>query len=106
MDDRRNARRFAMNLPVDIKPEVGSAETFTTETRDVSFGGLYFIVDRDFQSGSSIEFILTLPREITGAGDVRIHCLGRVARVERPTAPGPLGVAATIDRYEFLPQAS
>ncbi|MFQ5818160.1 MAG: PilZ domain-containing protein [Terriglobia bacterium] len=102
MDERRNARRFLMNLPVEIQEGLQSEEAFATETRDVSSRGLYFVLDRNIESGSPIEFVLTLPKELTLAGDVRIYCAGRVVRVEKPETPGAVGVAAVIDRYEFL----
>jgi hypothetical protein len=74
------------------------------QTRDVSFRGLYFLTDVDFQTGSSIEFVLTLPREITMAGDVHIRCFAQVVRVEPHDTQK--GVAARIDRYEFLPASA
>jgi hypothetical protein len=50
-----------------------------------------------------LEFVLTLPEQITKGSAVRIKCVGKVVRVDqnRPDA-GYLGVAATIERYEFL----
>ena len=71
------------------------------QTRDVSFRGLYFWVDADLAPKSSIEFILTLPREITMAGDVYIRCFAEIVRVE--PREGRQGIAARIERYEFLP---
>ena len=35
-------------------------------------------------------------------GDVNIRCHGKVVRVE-PTNNGKTGIAAKIDRYEFVP---
>lgn len=105
-EDRRTARRFLMSLPLEIKASLRTGETVTAETRDVSFRGLYFVVNRELESGSSIEFVLTLPKELTLAGDVRIYCAGRVVRVEKPEIPGAVGVAAVIERYEFLSPAS
>jgi len=106
--ERRSARRFAMSLPLEVKGQLRTGEAIAAEakTRDVSFRGLYFVVDRELDSGSPIEFILTLPKEITLAGDVRIYCAGRVVRVEKPDTPGTVGVAAVIDRYEFLRETS
>ena len=102
--ERRTSRRFSMNLPLVVRfpkePEPGEV---TTQTRDVSFRGLYFTTDAECNPGAEIEFILTLPKEITLASDVNIHCYGRVVRVE-PQNDGR-GVAARIERYEFL-QAS
>ncbi len=53
------------------------------------------------QPGSRLEFILTLPTEITLTGPVQVHCFGKVLRVDHGTGK-QVGVAATIERYEFL----
>lgn len=104
-DDRRASRRFTMSLPVVIRPNGrGRTEERLGQTRDVSFRGLYFTTDADCDAGAEIEFVLTLPKEITLATDVKIHCFGRVVRVE-PQVAGR-GVAARIERYEFLQAAS
>lgn len=71
------------------------------QTRDVSFRGVYFLMDTDFEPGSSVEIILTLPREITMASDVHIRCFAQILRVEENDSRR--GIAARIDRYEFLP---
>jgi len=100
--ERRAARRFTMTLPVKVRFAVGGSVTeLDGETRDVSFRGLYFTIEGNPETGSSIEFVLTLPRQITLAGDVHIRCYARVLRVEPRN--GRRGVAASIDRYEFLP---
>ena len=91
-----------MTLPLTIRsngPNGGIERQ--GQTRDVSFRGLYFLVDADFESGNQIEFVLTLPREITMAGDVHIRCFAQIIRVEPHN--GRKGVAARIERYEFLP---
>ena len=100
--ERRASRRFTMTLPLKVRasgPDGGIERQ--GQTRDVSFRGLYFLVDADFETGSSIEFVLTLPREITLAGDVHIRCFAQIIRVEPHN--GGRGIAARIDRYEFLP---
>ena len=91
-----------MTLPLRVRtngPEGGIERQ--GQTRDVSFRGLYFLIDADFEPDTSIEFILTLPREITMAGDVHIRCFAQITRVEPHN--GRRGIAARIDRYEFLP---
>ncbi|MGH9593733.1 MAG: PilZ domain-containing protein [Bryobacteraceae bacterium] len=101
--ERRTSRRFHMALPLTIR--AASHEGFIErqgQTRDVSFRGLYFLADNSFHLGSQIEFVLTLPKEITLATDVHIRCAGVVIRVE--DRDGQNGVAARIERYEFLPQ--
>ena len=94
-----------MALPVKVRmPADGGFVEIMAETRDVSFRGLYFMVDGRVETGSSIELVLTLPQQITLAGDVHIRCFARVLRVEENTLRH--GVAARIERYEFLPAAA
>ncbi|MGH9691626.1 MAG: PilZ domain-containing protein [Candidatus Acidiferrales bacterium] len=103
--ERRAARRFLMNLPVKARFSAGDGVTERHgETRDVSFRGLYFMIEATPEVGSSIEFVLTLPQQITLAGDVHIRCYARVLRVE--PQDGQRGVAARIERYEFLPASA
>ena len=103
--ERRAARRFSMNLPLKVRFPFGDRfNEKQGETRDVSFRGLYFTIEAPLETGSSIEFVLTLPQQITLAGDVHIRCYARVLRVE--TRNGGRGVAARIERYEFLPASA
>lgn len=100
--ERRASRRFTMALPLTVRTRGpnGTVEQ-PAQTRDVSFRGLYFLIEARFDVGSEIEFVLTLPKEITQAGDVHIRCFGRVVRVEDLNANR--GIATLIERYEFLP---
>ena len=100
--ERRAARRFSMMLPLKVRfSKDDNLLEKQGETRDVSFRGLYFTTDGGLEAGASIEFVLTLPQQITLAGDVHIRCYARVLRVE-PQGKNR-GIAARIDRYEFLP---
>ncbi len=100
--ERRASRRFTMALPVMVRSTgTDGASELAGRTRDVSFRGLYFWADARFAQGTEIEFVLTLPKEITLASDVRIRCFGQVLRVDQ--TEGRSGVAARIERYEFLP---
>jgi hypothetical protein len=102
--ERRRAKRFAIALPLRVLPRGPQDSELGAETRDVSFRGLYFTAEADFQVGGEIEFILTLPKQVTLSGDVQIRCRGQIVRVE---GNGRLhGVAARIDRYDFLPVAA
>lgn len=92
-----------MALPLTLHESSAEGAEWHGETRDVSFRGLYFLADADFALGSKIEFVLTLPKEITLATDVHIHCTGLVVRVE--PLDGRSGIAARIERYEFMPQS-
>lgn len=100
--ERRTSRRFNMSLPLVVRfPQGTDGGEITTQTKDVSFRGLFFLLDDKYTVGSSLEFVLTLPKEVTMAGDVQIRCTGEVVRVEDHN--GRHGVAARIEKYEFLP---
>lgn len=102
LSDRREARRFTMTLPVRVLAHEVSGPELKAHTRDVSYRGLYFLSESQFENGSEIDFIITLPQQVISAGDVNIRCHGRVVRVES-TDNGKMGVAAKIERYEFVP---
>jgi hypothetical protein len=93
-----------MRLPLTVRwtdeNVVGEA---STESREVSSRGLYFHLPKGLKSGSPVEILMTLPHELTQAGPVRVRCLGRVLRTHAEGA-GDVGVAAAIERYEFLRQ--
>jgi hypothetical protein len=97
--EQRTTRRFALRLPLTVKFPQG--EQKEAQTRDVSARGISFFVDSTISEGSPIEFTLTLPPEITLTESIRVHCTGKVVRVE-PQTPGRVGIAAVIERYEFL----
>jgi len=102
--ERRASRRFLMRLPLTVRwtdeSVVGEA---ATESREVSSRGLYFNLPTGLKSGSPVEIVMTLPHELTQAGPVRVRCLGRVLRsTTNPDDIGQTGVAAAIERYEFM----
>src|SRR5258706_2724887 len=99
--DRREARRFTMSLPMRVSPRAKGRE-LDANCCDVSYRGLYFVADADFEVGSEIEFVIALPQQVTKSGDVNIRCQGEVVRIE-PNGNGSVGIAARIARYEFIP---
>jgi hypothetical protein len=103
--ERREARRFAMSLPMRILAHDGHPREIQGNTRDVSYRGLYFLSEAKFEVGREIDFILTLPQKVSPSGEVDIRCRGQVIRVE-PTTNGTPGVAAKIERYEFVPTSA
>jgi len=102
LKERRVSRRFLMRLPLTVRwtdeNVVGEA---ATESREVSSRGLYFHLPKGLKSGAPVEIVMTLPHELTQAGPVRVRCLGRVLR-SSPEGSGEVGVAAAIERYEFM----
>ena len=100
--ERRVARRFTMSLPLRVLPRASRNHELRAQTRDVSYQGLYFVAVDQFEVGTEIEFVLTLPKLPAQTGEVDIRCRGQIVRVES-TSNGHSGVAAKIERYEFLP---
>ncbi|MFZ0637611.1 MAG: PilZ domain-containing protein [Candidatus Acidiferrales bacterium] len=100
--ERRSSRRFMMKLPLTVRWMDNSVVgEVATESREVSSRGLYFYLPKGLRSGSPVEIVMTLPHELTQAGPVRVRCLGRILRTDAP-GQGEVGVAAAIERYEFL----
>jgi hypothetical protein len=85
--ERRVARRFTMSLPLRVLPRASRNHELRAQTRDVSYQGLYFL------------------ELVAQTGEVDIRCRGQIVRVEA-AVNGNVGVAAKIERYEFLPAAA
>src|SRR6202166_3386277 len=99
--DRREARRFTMHLPPKILPGEERGKELPGDMRDVSYRGLYFFAAEKFEAGREIAFIITLPKDLLKSSDVKIRCRGIVVRVDEGEN-GKTGIAAKIDRYEFI----
>ena len=100
MSERRNARRYDLALPVVVRDGTQHAG----HTRDISTRGVYLLMDDRLEPGSTFNFTLTLPQEITGGSSVHVQAQGRVIRVDSKDEQGPnrLGVAAVIEKYEIV----
>lgn len=92
-----------MQLPLEV--DRGGSNPVMAVTRDVSAGGVYFYLEPDVVSGSTIEFVVTFPPEITLVKSLKVRCTGKIIRMDRPTPQG-IGIAAEIQRYEFLTTAA
>jgi hypothetical protein len=89
-----------MRLPLTVR----WTDESVVESREVSSRGLYFHLPKGLKSGSPVEIVMTLPHELTQAGPVRVRCLGRILRTS-PEQSGEVGIAAAIERYEFMRNA-
>ena len=101
-ENKRATRRFALKLPVSVSYTQDGTQEKSAQTRDVSARGICFYVDAAIAAGSTIEFTLTLPPEITLTESIRVRCKGKVVRVDEGGPEGRVAVAAVIDEYEFL----
>lgn len=105
MSERRVARRYELSLPVVIRtPTRTQDESRNGKTRDISTRGVYFTVDEDMAPGTEIDFMLTLPAEITHGTEVFIRAHGKIVRVDKKKedAHERLGVAAVIEKYDII----
>ena len=98
--EKRRAQRFPITLPVAVRLSQESPPA-SVQTKDISSSGVYLEFSTPMDVGSALEFILALPPEITQGQAVRVRCKGKVVRVDHSRADG-IGVAATIERYEFV----
>lgn len=105
MTDRRVARRYELSLPVLVRAGARqTADARNGQTRDISTRGVYFMIDQDLSPGSALDFMLTLPADITRGTEVFIHAQGKVVRVEGPPQQGEssIGIAAVIEEYDII----
>jgi PilZ domain-containing protein len=101
--ERRRAHRFELQSPLIVRWKEGErVREALTVSEDVSSNGIYFVLPEGIQDGTAVEVEITLPNQITLAGPVRVRCLGRIQRCE-PTPGAKSGMAAAIEKYEFLP---
>jgi hypothetical protein len=101
MTERRTARRYELSLPVIVRtPIQATPEPRSGQTRDISTRGVYFTIAEDMAPGTELDFMLTLPAEITRGTEVFIRAHGKVVRVDRQDER--LGVAAVIEKYDII----
>ena len=98
--EKRSTRRFSLELPITITYAGNSAAELAAQSRDVSSRGVFMYVNSEFAEGVALEFVMTLPREITLAEPIRVRCIGRVLRVEN--RDHRQGVAVSIENYDIV----
>lgn len=98
--EKRTTRRFSLDLPISVKFLNNGARELTGHTRDVSSRGVFIYMDTEISAGAPIEFVMTLPPEITLADPIRVRCVGKILRVDN-AAQGQ-GVAVAIEKYDFV----
>jgi hypothetical protein len=96
--ERRKAQRFAFSLPVAVRSPNGEFAQETALSHDVSSMGIFFFMAQSPPAGERIEFVVTLPPEVTLTDSMRVDCRGRVVRVV-PQQGTRYGVGVTIDGY-------
>jgi hypothetical protein len=99
--ERRAWRRYELCFPILIcVPDLGLAFRRIGRTLNISTGTVHFILNVALDTGTQIEFTITLPPAHTDGAFV--HGTGKVLRVARSRYdPFSFEIAVAIDRYEI-----
>jgi hypothetical protein len=98
--EKRNTRRFSLDLPISVKFLDNGRQEVAGRTRDVSSRGVFMYLDTQITEGVPIEFVMTLPPEITLSQSIRVRCTGKILRVAK--AAEEQGFAVAIEKYDFM----
>ncbi|HEY1528076.1 MAG TPA: PilZ domain-containing protein [Candidatus Angelobacter sp.] len=98
--EKRSTRRFSLDLPISVKFLDNGRRELAGRTRDVSSRGVFMYLDSEISEGAPIEFVMTLPTEITLADPIRVRCIGKILRVTK--AEQEQGIAVAIEKYDFV----
>jgi hypothetical protein len=100
--DRREARRFSLNLPVHFfwKSYEGSEEVGTGVTRDISYRGLFVRCDACPPTGNTLQAKVMLPSP--EGSDLVIHIGATVVRVESTDSGNHSGGFAALTKKYAL----
>jgi hypothetical protein len=90
-----------VQAPVKVRKSDGTEASGLT--RDLSSNGIFLYSESGMEAGSKLELVVMLPAGLgLGPGGWTL-CEASVVRVERGDGKG-VGIAATLDRIELLPQ--
>ena len=104
--DRRRRTRTPVELPVKIRPKGDqgiSGPEHSGLTRDLTSSGIFLYTNSPFEPGAKLELVLMLPPELGLGAAGWTLCEASVVRVE-PSGGRGIGVAATLDRIEHVPE--
>jgi hypothetical protein len=100
--DRRSGPRVPVRVPIKVRHE---GDEHRGLTRDLSSSGIFLYSESGMKAGSKLELVIMLPPGLGfGAGGWTL-CEASVVRVEESDGKG-MGIAATLDRIEWLPEIS
>jgi c-di-GMP-binding flagellar brake protein YcgR len=103
--ERRRQERTRVRVPVKVRPQTSAGPEYSGLTRDLSSSGVFLYSETALEAGAKLELVIMLPGGIgLGPGGWTL-CEASVVRVEKSEGKG-VGVAATLDRIELLPELS
>lgn len=102
--DTRKYRRFAVQVPCMVRPARRTHRSrqspIAAETKDISKGGICFVVDEGWRVGTIIHCVLKLRLDPFSIEPVEIQCRGRIVRVTGQER-GRYEIGATIEHYTY-----
>ena len=102
MDEHRRRTRARAHLPVSVK--YGGIYEIYGNAVNISTRGMFVELPRKLDTGSVVEVVFRLPRQVIRADGVWLRGRAHVLRVE-PLAEGNFGVATAIQDYQVFRQA-
>ena len=104
MIEQRRAKRFELELQVEIVRAGSEKVSEIGTTRNISSGGVLFVSTKGMELGGPVEYVVTLASGANGV--VNLRCMGKVLRLEKRASEGSeaeaMTVAISLERYEFL----
>ena len=97
--DQRRTQRYKLQLPLRILQLGEDRVDRYEQTRDISSGGVCFLSPSEVEVGGRIDYIITLSGSTP---PIRIRCLGKVLRSQKPATDSLFEVAVTMERYQFV----
>jgi hypothetical protein len=97
--EQRRTQRYKLQLPLQILQLGEQKVSQTGKTLDICSGGVCFTSGSEVEVGGKIEYVITLSGNNP---TVRIRCLGKVLRSEKPSTDDFFEVAVTMERYQFV----
>lgn len=104
--ERRRQHRIPVGAPVKIRSKGGNGSEQSGLTRDLSTSGVFLYSESALEAGAKLELVIMFPPGLgLGPGGWTL-CEASVVRIEEEEESDGkrVGVAATLDRIELLPE--
>ncbi len=104
MIEQRRAKRFDLELPLEIVRAGSERVSAIGTTRNISSGGVLFVSASEIDIGGPAAYVVTLASGTNGV--VNLRCMGKVLRLQRGASEESeersVTVAISLERYEFM----
>jgi len=101
--ERRRQERTPVRVPVKVRSRNSDAREVSGQTRDLSSSGVFLYSESALEAGAKLELVIMLPGGLGFGPGGWTLCQASVVRVEESDGKR-VGVAATLDRIELLPE--